>query len=266
MAPSASGAGPRSTHAGRRARCHGTAWWRPAGSSAVALIGVGWLWIAAAILVNLANPAFGLDYRWHVEAAQRLLETGTPYLPFELAGPFVIGDGAILYPPTAFLLFVPFIWLPAVLWWAVPVAVTRLWHVVAPAAAVGLARHRPAAWPYEKSINVYVFGNPSMWIVAAIAAGHDLAVAVRLRLRQADVRADRPARGPSPELVGGARRARGPLSLLFLPVWLDWLTVVRNSDVSLLYNLPTLPLMLAPLVAWAVGRDRPTWLRRSPRG
>ena len=55
-------------------------------------------------------------------------------------------------------------------------------------------------------------------------------------------------------------------SLPFLAVWFDWITVVRNSDVSLLYNLPTLPLVLAPLVAWATGRDRPSWmLRRQPR-
>ena len=54
----------------------------------------------------------------------------------------------------------------------------------------------------------------------------------------------------------------GGLSLLFLPVWFDWFTVVRNSDVSLLYNLPTLPLMLAPLIAWATGRARPLAIRR----
>ena len=136
----------------------------------LALIGLGWLWIGLAIATNLSNPAFGLDYRWHIEAAQRLLDTGTPYLPFELSGPFVIGDGAILYPPTAFLLFIPFIWLPAVLWWAIPIAITAycLWW------------HRPPLWAwviitalfaFDKSINVYVFGNPSMWMVAAIAAG-----------------------------------------------------------------------------------------------
>jgi hypothetical protein len=229
---------------------------------AVALIGVGWLWIAVAILVNLSNPAFGLDYRWHIEAAQRLLDTGTPYLPFELAGPFVIGDGAILYPPTAFLLFIPFIWLPSVLWWAIPIAVT----------AYGMWWHRPPLWAWvvitgclalEKSINVYVFGNPSMWIVAAIAAG------TVWRWPFVFVFA-KPTFAPI-ALLGIRRRSwwvalviLGLVSLAFLPVWFDWLTVVRNSDVSLLYNLPTLPLMLTPLIAWAAGRYRPTWLRRSP--
>ena len=231
----------------------------------LALIGLGWLWIGLVIATNLSNPAFGLDYRWHVEAAQRLLDTGTPYLPFELAGPFVIGEGAILYPPTAFLLFIPFIWLPAVLWWAIPIAVT----------AYGLWWHRPPLWAwvvitalfaFEKSINVYVFGNPSMWIVAAIAAGTDLALAVRLRPRQADVRADRAARDPPSELVDRAGRARGRCRCCSCAVWFDWFTVVRNSDVSLLYNLPTLPLMLAPLVAWATGRDRPHGCSGACRG
>ena len=75
------------------------------------------------MVASLGNPSFGLDYRWHMEAAHRLLDTGTPYLPFTLAGPFVIGEGAILYPPTAFLLFIPFLWLPSVLWWAIPIAI-----------------------------------------------------------------------------------------------------------------------------------------------
>ena len=228
------------------------------------LIGLGWLWIGLAIATNLSNPAFGLDYRWHVEAAQRLLDTGTPYLPFELSGPFVIGDGAILYPPTAFLLFIPFIWLPAVLWWAIPIAIT----------AYGLWWHRPPLWAwvvitalfaFDKSINVYVFGNPSMWMVAAIAAGTVWRWPFVFVLAK-------PTFAPI-ALLGIRHRSwwialavLAIASLPFLAVWFDWITVVRNSDVSLLYNLPTLPLILAPLVAWATGRDRPSWLpRRRPR-
>ena len=109
------------------------------------------------------------------------------------------------------------------------------------------AWHRPPLWAWvviagllalEKSINVYVFGNPSMWIVAAIAAG------TIWRWPFVFVFA-KPTFAPI-ALLGVRRRswwvalggARGGLSLLFLPVWLDWFTVVRNSDVSLLYNLP----------------------------
>ena len=259
MASSASQAGIADLHAasGRSARLTAAA-----RIAAFVAIGLGWLWIGLAIVVNLPNPSFGLDYRWHVEAAQRLLDTGTPYLPFELAGPFVIGAGAILYPPTAFLLFIPFIWLPAVLWWAIPIAIT----------AYGLWWHRPPLWAwvvitalfaFDKSINVYVFGNPSMWIVAAIAAGTVWRWPFVFVLAK-------PTFAPI-ALLGVRRRSwwvalalLGVVSLAFIPVWFDWFTVVRNSDVSLLYNLPTLPLMLAPLVAWATGLARPAWLRRPP--
>ena len=87
--------------------------------------------------MSLGNPSFGLDYRWHMEAAQRLLDTGTPYWPSSSPGRSV-GEGAILYPPTAFLLFIPFMWLPAVLWWAVPIAVL----------AAAMAIHRPPIWAW----------------------------------------------------------------------------------------------------------------------
>jgi hypothetical protein len=238
--------------------------WQPIGRIlGLTIIGVEIVWIVYVIAFSLGNPSFGLDYRWHMEAAQRLLDTGTPYLPFELAGPFVIGEGAILYPPTAFLLFIPFLWLPAVLWWAIPIGVL----------AYGLWWHRPPLWAwvlivtmlaYDKSLNVYVFGNPSMWIVAAIAAG------TIWRWPFVFVFA-KPTFAPI-AFLGVRRRswwvalaALGVVSLLFLPVWFDWFTVVRNSGVSLLYNLPTLPLILAPLVAWATGRARPAVLSRMSR-
>ena len=52
-------------------------------------------------------------------------------------------------------------------------------------------------------------------------------------------------------------------SIPFAGVWLDWIAVVRNSNVSVLYNLPTLPLIVSPLVAWLAGARRPD-LRRLP--
>ena len=96
-----------------------------------------------------------------------------------------------------------------------------------------------------------------MWIVAAIAAGTIWRwpfVFVFAKPTFAPIAFLGVRRRSWWVALGRARRWR---ALLFLPVWFDWFTVVRNSDVSLLYNLPTLPLMLAPLVAWATGRDRP---------
>jgi hypothetical protein len=220
------------------------------------IFGLELLWCGF-VFVNqaLSNPAFGLDYRWHVDAARRLLETGTPYWPWQIAGPYEISDGAILYPPTAFLLFIPFIWLPAFLWWALPIAIL----------AVGMAVHRPPLWAwvvigailsFEKSLNVFVFGNPSMWIVAAIAAGTVLWWPFIFVVAK-------PTFAPI-ALLGIRHRswwiAAVILAIASIPfgrVWLDWFAVVGNSNVSLIYNLPTLPLMLAPLVAWLTGVRRP---------
>ena len=227
------------------------------------IVGIEVLWIVF-VLVNqwLTNPSFGLDYRWHVDAARRLLETGTPYWPWQIAGPYEIGEGAILYPPTAFLLFIPFIWLPAVLWWAIPIAILVAF----------IAIHRPPLWAwaviggivaFEKSLNVFVFGNPSMWIVAAIAAGTVLAWPFILVVAK-------PTFAPI-ALLGIRHRSWWiaaavlvALSVPFARVWVDWFAVVRNSNVSLIYNLPTLPLMLAPLVAWLTGVRRPSWTPAKP--
>jgi hypothetical protein len=232
------------------------------------IIGLEILWCAFVLVQQFAtNEFFGLDYRWHIDAARRLLDTGTPYWPWQIAGPYEIGDGAILYPPTAFLLFIPFIWLPTVLWWAIPIAIT----------VVALAVHRPPLWgwaiigaliSFERSLNVYIYGNPSMWIVAAIAAGTLLWWPLVFVFAK-------PTFAPI-ALLGVRHRSwwitaviLAVASIPFARVWLDWFAVVRNSNVSLLYNLPTLPLILAPLVAWLSGVRRPqleAWRRsKDPR-
>ncbi len=212
------------------------------------VVGLEVVWIAYALAASIGSPSFGLDYRWHVDAARRLVETGTPYLAWQLAGPYEIANGAILYPPIAFVLFVPFLVVPAPLWWILPIGIT-----------VGaMTRHRPPAWTWvvtlslfglEKSLNVYVFGNPTMWLVAAVAAGTILGWPFALVLAK-------PTFTPL-ALLGMPRRAwwgaLGLMVLVSLPfarVWADWLLVVRNSDVTLAYNLPTVPLAVAPLIPW----------------
>jgi hypothetical protein len=225
------------------------------------LVGLELVWIGFVLLATIPNPSFGLDYRWHVDAARRLLETGTPYWPWQIAGPYVIGNGAILYPPTAFVLFIPFLWLPAPVWWVIPIVVT----------AYAMSRHRPPLWTWpitvglfalERSLNVYVFGNPSMWIVAAVAAGTVWRWPSIFVLAKPTF---------APLALIGVRDRRWWLALVVLAIissvfgraWLDWLAVVRNSDVSLTYNLPTLPLLLAPLVPWLGER---AWRRRAELG
>jgi hypothetical protein len=212
------------------------------------VIGLELAWIAGIILASLGNPSFGLDYRWHVDAARRLIELGTPYWPWQVNETYAIGNGAILYPPTAFLLFIPFLWLPAVLWWAIPVGVT----------VYCMARHRPPLWAWvftlglfalDKSLRVYVFGNPTMWLVAAVAAGTVWSWPLAFLFLK-------PTFAPL-ALIGAGRRSwwiavvgLAVGSVLFGRLWLDWFAVVTNSNVTIAYNLSTVPLVLAPLVPW----------------
>ena len=110
-----------------------------------------------------------------------------------------------------------------------------------------------------KTLNVYAFGNPSMWIVAAIAAGTVWGWPFVFAFVKPTF---------IPIALLGVRSRRwwaglvviGAASLVFLPVWFDGFMVVRNSGFSLTYNLPTVPLMLTPLVAWVTGRARPAAL------
>ena len=226
------------------------------------VVGLELVWIAYIIVASIASPSFGLDHIWHMDASRRLLETGTPYWPWQIAGPYVIGNGAILYPPTAFVLLIPFLWLPTVLWWVAPIVIT----------AVGMTRHRPPIWVWPiavglfclpSSLNVYVFGNPTMWLVAAVAAGTVWYWPFALVIVKPTF---------SPLMLLGIRHRSwwialvvlSGISLLFGRLWLDWVAVVRNSDVSVAYNVPTLPLVLAPLLPWIADPRHP--IRRSMDG
>ncbi len=229
------------------------------------VIGLELAWITYVVLASLGNPSFGLDYRWHVDASRRLIDLGSPYWSWQLSGPYAIGDGAILYPPTAFLLFIPFIWLPAVLWWAVPIGVT----------VYAMARHNPPLWSWaftlglfalNKSLGVYVFGNPTMWLVAAVAAGTVWSWPLALLFLK-------PTFAPLAFIGVGQRSwwvalaGLAVASAVFGRLWLEWITVVTNSNVTVAYNLSTVPLVLAPLVPWMSRRAWERWSRRaSPVG
>lgn len=205
---------------------------------------------------SLVAPMLGGDYTLYRDAAQRWLSGGGFYLPEQLTGPYPVVYPAILYPPTMLVLLVPFLWLPAVLWWAIPLTVI-VW-------AVGRHRPRPIAIAIigvciAESSNwqsAVFFGNPLMWFVAALAlATHDGWPAVFVILK--------PTLAPF-ALFGIRRRswwlaaaALGVVSLALLPMWLDYLTVLRNAQGDgLLYSAHQVPAMLIPLAAW-LGR-RPT--------
>ena len=194
------------------------------------------------------EAAIGVDFNLYMSAADRWLTGGSFYLERQLGGPYEIQPGDILYPPTIIWLLVPFRFLPSILWWAIPTVVIAwaIWRV------------RPAwwSWPvlafilwYPRTQTMYLFGNPGIWMIAALAA------ATRWRSASALVLI-KPSLGPL-ALFGARHRSwwialatLGLVSLPFVGLWLDFVKVATNSDVGIAYSVQDLPPTLAPLIAW----------------
>ena len=113
------------------------------------------------------EQAVGIDFALYRDVAARWLAGGPFYEPHQLAGPYVVAHGDILYPPVGLWLFVPFTVLPAFLWWAIPAALT-VW-------AIARVRPRPAVWPLmalclawpTTPLKIWT-GNPVIWAMAAM--------------------------------------------------------------------------------------------------
>jgi len=233
---------------------------------ALALSGVALLIpIVFALLVPhpLEQP-FGVDYQLYRDATTRWLAGGGFYEAYQLAGPYDISAGDILYPPVALWLFVPFsvslgplvAAAQALAWWAIPLGIV--------AAAVVVLRPRPLVWPLlalcasnpTTLLKVWT-GNPVIWSVAALA----LAVVGSSRTAAPFVLL-KPSLAPF-ALFGINRRSwwLGAVVLVlvsipFWAMWAEWLTTVVNSrSGGLLYSSLEIPMLLVPLVAWW-GRTR----------
>jgi hypothetical protein len=214
------------------------------------LLAVALVLLALATVHAISKPDWldGRDFELYRSATARWLGGGPFYEPYQLAGPYLVSHGDVLYPPVALLLFAPFTVLPAVLWWVLPLAVI-LWVIydLRPD-RIGLALVvLCVAWP--PTLTKLSTGNPVMWSVAAVALGVRFpgpAVFVLLK----------PSLAPF-ALVGVSRRnwwlALGGLALLSLPfglMWLDWLTSLRNAqDGGILYSITDLPMMALAIFA-----------------
>jgi hypothetical protein len=212
----------------------------------------------AALVPHPLEQPIGVDFSLYRDATARWLGGGSFYEPDQLAGPYEITAGDILYPPIALLLFVPFAIAPlplaAAAWWAIPLAATA-WMV-------RRLQPRPDVWPlmavcvaWPTTILKTWTGNPVIWSMAALALGVVYAwpsVFVALK----------PSLAPF-ALFGANRRswwlaaaATAALSAPFGAMWLDWLTALANSrGGGLLYSSLEVPMLLLPLVAW-LGRRR----------
>jgi len=212
-----------------------------------------------AITPDALEQPFGVDFVLYRDVAARWLAGGPYFEPYQLAGPYEIRAGDVLYPPVGLWLFVPFALLPAalagVLWWAIPLG--------AIAWAAARLRPRPEVWPLialciawpTTPLKTWT-GNPVIWSVAALALGTLYrwpSVFVLLKTSLA------------PFALFGANRRSWWIALtvfvaLCLPfgsLWIDWLASLTNSrGGGLLYSALEVPMLLIPLVAW-LGRTRP---------
>lgn len=226
----------------------------------VVCVGLTGLIVLAAIPLAVARwQAFdalgfvGVDLTIYRGFAQRFLDTGSLYLPSQLAGPFdpqpwLAPHLPSMYPPTAIYLFAPFLILPSILWWIVPLGIIGyvLW------------RWRPVVWSWPflallalnpDSLSGVISGNTTPWLVAFVAAGLRWswpAVLVTLK----------PSLLPF-ALIGSRHRSwwfgMAVLGVVSLPLAAEWIaygTVVWNAETTLLYSLGSVPPMFMPLVAW----------------
>jgi hypothetical protein len=224
--------------------------------ASLAIAGVSLVLLVRGLAVDWTLVDIGADYRIVTDAGKRWVDTGVFYLPEQLAGPYSWPGPWVLYPPPSLFLFVPFAYLPAVLWWAVPLTVTAwvIWQ----------HHPRPIGWAVilfclanPTTISSVAWGNPVMWLVAFLALGTRYgwpAVLVFLK----------PSLFPF-ALFGIWNRSWwvalgvcGAVSLLFLPMWFDYLTVARNAQAPMGwfgYSTAQIPFMLLPLVAWLTRKD-----------
>lgn len=243
-------------------------------------------WLGAVVAMAAANsrawliatrdgfalpPHAGFDlWGTYLSAAQRFLDGHGFYYDWQLAGPYDVWFqpvDPILYPPTMIPLFAAFTVLPAWLYWAIPLGVIGacIWSLRPRPLALALCLLL-AVWPNSLIMQAW-FGNPTMWIVAA------LAVTVTGRRWAAPFVLLKPTLAP---FAAWGIRSRSwwiglaalvAISLPFLPEWLTYASVLQNArngeQSSLLYSIWNVPAMLIPVVAW-LGSSRGTEPRRTP--
>lgn len=231
-------------------------WYRPTmlGLTLV-LVAIGLVLFALRWQAFESRGFVGIDHRTHVIYAERFFDTGSMYFPYQLVGPYEPQPAPYsaeimpaVYPPHAIYLFAPFMVLPAILWWAVPLGL----------AAYVIVRFRPAPWAWPvmalflalpNTLSAIIAGNTTMWLVAFVAAGlrwHWPAVLVTLK----------PSLAPF-ALIGIRHRSWwsgaalvSVLSLGMLPLWVDYVSVVRYAGHDPLFSLGSVPALLIPVVAW----------------
>ena len=227
----------------------------------VALLAMVALQVATIWIPNMQNGEAppGMDYGFYVERTQSWLAGGGFYRDRQLHGPYVIDNGDALYPPPIVLLILPWaLGAPAVLWWAIPIALV----------AFALRALRPPLWAwvvlaavlvYKRTLIAIVLGNPAIWGFAGILAGAAWGAPGLLALVK-------PVLAPF-ALVGAWRRSWwmglavvALVAIAFAPMWPDYIRVLvdaRNSR-DIWYVIGEVPTGIALAVVGVLARRRMT--------
>jgi hypothetical protein len=228
-------------------------WYRPVAFALTVLI-----LVCAVALITAFWPAnavhVGEDLTHYLDGARRWWATGSPYLPNEVAGTFDYEVETFLHPPISIPFLLPWLVLPAVLWWAMPIGVT--------AALVVAWRPAPWTWPLialglaQPDLHqALLWGNSNLWIMAGLGFGLAVGWPAALILIK-------PSLGFL-AFIGVRRRSWWIVAIAvalccipFGSLWIQWAKVILNSPAGADYGLRNLPWVVIPLVAWA-GRTRP---------
>jgi hypothetical protein len=227
--------------------------------------------LAAELMVGLLQPegrikeaiAGGGDFLTYITAARSWLEGGPFYHPYQVTGPYQVVYAEILYPPPVLLLLVPFTVLPAILWWAIPIATTTYF----------VAQTKPRGWrlaailfllavPY--SLDIVATGNPALWMLMFGAIAIRIPGMAALILLKPTL-ALFAFVGIRSRLWWGLTAGLILVSVLLLPLTREYVTVVLNAQWpggNPLYSLNGVPLMLIPIVANLPNMTRAATARR----
>ena len=232
------------------------------------LVGILAIWEFAAFAQSpwAREWAFGNgDLNGYLDGARRFLENGSPYLPEQRASSWTPTGHMFIHPPIALILFVPFLWLPAPAWWAVPLGVTAVLVVRArPSPWQWLAIALCLAWP--RSVGSILAGNSDLWAMMGVALGLRFGWPFALLWVKPTFALFAFLR---PRSLGWAAVLGLVASVPLLASWLDYATIMANARVGLDYSLLNLPLVMVPVIALAgrpAERVRTAVVRRRPFG
>ncbi|MBF6605803.1 MAG: hypothetical protein IVW53_09515 [Chloroflexi bacterium] len=232
----------------------------------IALVLIQAVLFATGWFANHDTIPLGLDWLGYRAGFDRLLATGSPYAPFELAGPFTPEHLDFIHPPNFLVLVAPFAVLPHpidfILWDAIPIAVFcyllrgLVWWAW-PAVAV-LSMTNSLQYPILN-------GNSSLFLCAVFGLGIRFGWPVGLLAMKPTL---------APLAIVGLRRPIPTAILAIVPILLtvplipDYLTVLRNMQgVPISYSIANYSLIALAVLPWLAERAPGWWWmlrRRSP--